>query len=65
MYALPALTMHSADLVAAQFRYSDEGEPEPLVPERRPVWRWRAGLADALARAAGAVAPAGYRVAHQ
>ena len=60
METLPVAASLAVDLVARQFQ---PGRPahQPACPS---LWRIRVVTADALAGAARAVAPRGYRLAH-
>ena len=58
MDALPALTTLVTEIIGRQFAAAPEdARPEPV---RKPMWRRRARLSAALARAADAVAPRGF-----
>jgi hypothetical protein len=58
MYETPAGGWLAVELVRRQFHYD---EPVKTTPVTTQPSRVRAALADALMRAASAVAPAGYR----
>jgi hypothetical protein len=50
----------AVELVRRQFRNDEPGKATAVTPVITPPSRVRTTLADALARAANAVAPAGY-----
>jgi hypothetical protein len=64
MSNLPVASYLATELVARQFEDRVDDRPRPAQPVSQPVRRTRVALAEALERAAAAVAPAGYRPAH-